>query len=73
MKKLTTVNMQDPTKITVPQNARIIYDGEWRCNKGFKQQGNRCLRVNVPQNARIIYDDEWRCNKGFKQQGNRCL
>ncbi|MCG9724971.1 peptidoglycan-binding protein [Vibrio brasiliensis] len=59
----------------VPANAQIDYTGrKWVCNSGYRQDGNRCLKIAVPANAKIDYTGrKWVCNSGYRQDGNRCL
>ncbi|WP_210459929.1 peptidoglycan-binding protein [Vibrio crassostreae] len=59
----------------IPANAKIDYTGrKWVCNSGYRQDGNRCLKITVPVNAKIDYTGrKWVCNSGYRQDGNRCL
>ncbi len=59
----------------IPANAQIDYTGrKWVCNSGYRQDGNRCLKITVPANAQIDYTGrKWVCNSGYRQDGNRCL
>lgn len=65
---------QQANIIGLPANSHKSRGNGWTCNKGFKQAGDRCLKIQIPRNAKLSYSGKrWACNKGFKKAGNGCL
>lgn len=55
---------------SIPLNA-TAEGNSWRCNTGFKKQGQQCNRIFVPPNAALA-GTGWVCNTGYKLQGSQC-
>jgi len=57
--------------LSAPANSHVVGDS-WYCNDGYKQVGNKCVKVIAPENAHVSGHD-WYCNDGYKQVGDKCV
>ena len=63
------------SQITIPENAELnVYGNDWKCSRGYKRSGQRCVLVGIPQNAELnVYGNDWKCSRGYKRSGQRCV
>ena len=54
----------------MPQNAHSVATG-WKCNTGFKRQGQQCNPIYIPPNA-TLKGNGWVCKPNFKRRGRQC-
>jgi hypothetical protein len=62
-------------KSSVPANAHIDYTGRnWECDRGYRPEGGKCIKVSMPANARIDYTGRnWECDRGYRPEGGKCI
>ncbi|WP_205872631.1 peptidoglycan-binding domain-containing protein, partial [Legionella qingyii] len=54
--KRKNVDAHHSLKSEIPQHAELDYLGHgWVCSRGYKQNGNECIKVVIPQNAELDY------------------
>ena len=54
----------------LPPNAHAVGKG-WKCNTGYKLQGQQCNKIFIPPNA-VLRGQGWVCKTGFKRAGQQC-
>jgi hypothetical protein len=61
-------------KVKVPPNAFLAPSGyDWKCKRGFREVGTRCLPIDVPANAHLDGSgNDWDCNSGYVERKNAC-
>lgn len=58
------------TANAIPPNSYAVGQG-WKCNAGYKRQGQQCNKVFIPSNA-VLRGQGWICKTGFKRVGQQC-
>lgn len=58
------------TASAIPPNSHAVGQG-WKCDTGYKRQGQQCNKIFIPPNA-VISGQGWICKTGFKRVSNQC-
>jgi len=45
---------------------------DWKCDRGFRQQGNTCLLVHAKNAYLDGSGSDWKCDRGFRKEGVVC-
>ena len=71
----TLLSTASIAQISIPENAQLnVYGNGWVCKRGFRQAGDKCVRVTMPENAQLnVYGNGWVCQMGFKRVSQSCI
>jgi hypothetical protein len=57
----------------VPHAVWQSWRSGWKCQRGYRREGERCVEVDVPPHAFLdAFGHDWRCHRGYQQEGTGC-
>jgi len=60
-------------EVSLPsQDAFEFFDGQWRCQAGYRRSNGICVLPTAPEHATLIGGDRWECDWGFRKVAARC-
>ena len=64
-----------PSDVQLPPHAKWQPWGSgWECQRGYRQEGERCIEVDVPPHAFLdSFGHDWECERSYRRKGERCV
>ena len=68
---ITLAALASPIDLTYAQ-----YGTGWACERGYRADGETCVRIDVPKNAYFVdssYGPGWSCERGYSPSDGVCI
>ena len=59
-----------------PEHALQRSYGGWECDRGYRAEGNGCIKIVLPEHAYLTDDNRqmpgWKCDRGYRVMASGC-
>jgi len=57
-----------------PHTKRQPWGSGWECQRGYRQEGERCIEVDVPPHTFLdSFGHDWECERSYRREGECCV